>query len=122
MEEITWKRLTTEAFEGFTKPPSSKKTDVAKVSVEAKAKTEDKPVGNNIVESKDAQDRKSKNHRDEKKERSPKRVRSQDVSDEPKKKKVNNSSLVTPPSNMKLIDMFENETRRCRKCPAIFKS
>ena len=121
-EDITWKRLTTEAFESFTKPQPAEKKDLSKVSVEAKAKKEEKSVDNKIVESSDVQDRKSKNHRDEKKERSPKRERSQDVPDEPKKKKMNSSSLVPHPSNMKLIDMFEKETHRCRKCPAVFKS
>ena len=123
-EDITWKRLTTEAFESFTKPRQAEKKDIAKVSVEAKPPTEDKSVDDTIVETKDVQERKSKNHRDEKKEKSPKRERSYDAPEEPKKKKLNNSSssLVTNSANMKLIDMFEKETHRCRKCPAVFKS
>merc|ERR1711881_482963 len=121
-EDITWKRLTTEAFESFTKAPPAKKKDPVKVSVEANPKKEEKSVEKKIVETRDVQDRKPKNPRDEKKEKSPKRERSYDVPDEPKKKKLHSSSLATHPPNMKLIDMFEKETHRCRKCPAVFKS
>ena len=121
-EDITWKRLTTEAFASITKAPTSKVPD--------EDETEYKSAAPNNEESRNLQERKSKSHRDEKKERSPKRERMLEVADgleEPKKKKPHTAhgSSMIPTSNSKKIvefDMFEKETHKCRKCSSVFKS
>ena len=123
-EDITWKRLTTEAFESITKPSSTKQN----INVTDSTKTEDTSDAPNDEESRNITERKSKVHRDEKKEGSPKRERTLEVgegSEEPKKKKPNTGSSVIPTSSAKKIvefDMFEKETHKCRKCSSVFKS
>ena len=120
-EDITWKRLTTEAFESITKPPTSRET--VKVVTE---NTDEKAQDTKDLETSNLQDRKNKNPKEDKGERSPKRIREiTDVTEEPKKKKTNfNSSANHKLNNKKMVefDMFERQPQKCRKCPSLFKS